>query len=409
MSASGPAAVIILAAGEGTRMKTSTPKTLHMVCGRTMLGHVVATARELAPERLIVVAGHGRGQVAAEVARHAPDATVVVQERRGGTGHAVRTVLESAGRIHGTIVVTYADTPLLRSQTLAELVRAHEADGAAVTVLTAVADDPAGYGRIVRDSSGGFTGIVEDSDATAGQRAIREINSGVYAFTGDLLADAVKRVPTDNAKGEEYLTDAVGILRGDGYPVATVQCPDCDEVLGVNDQAQLAWARRVMNERVLARWMQAGVIIHDPGSTWIDVGVRLEDVGVCLEQDTEIGPGTQLEGGTVVSAGARIGPGCLLRDTRVAARATIIQSFCESAVVGPGASVGPFAHLAPGMTVVAGEQVTAGSGAAGSGTVRSGIVGSAAARSGTVRSGIVGSGEPRTGAGPPQHEGAQDE
>ncbi len=384
MSASGPAAVIILAAGEGTRMKTRTPKVLHVVCGRTMLGHVLATARELAPQRLIVVTGQARGQVAGQLAEHAPDASVVVQERRGGTGHAVRTVIESVGMIAGTIVVTYADTPLLRSQTLAGLVAAHDAAGAAVTVLTAIVDDPAGYGRIVRDPAGGFAGIVEDSDATAGQRAIREINSGVYAFDGDLLADVVKRVPTDNAKGEEYLTDAVTILRGDGHPVATAACPDPDEILGVNDQAQLAWARRVLNERVLRRWMRAGVTIHDPGSTWIDVGVR-------LGPDTEIGPGTQLEGGTVVAAGARIGPGCLLRDTAVAAGATVIQSVCESAVVGPGATVGPFAHLVPGTTLAAEERVAGQGGTAGRD-------GAAAAR-----------GKPVTSAGSPPDEGARDE
>jgi bifunctional UDP-N-acetylglucosamine pyrophosphorylase / glucosamine-1-phosphate N-acetyltransferase len=378
VSASDPAAVIILAAGEGTRMKTRTPKVLHRVCGATMLGHVLAAARELSPERLIVVTGDARGQVAAQLAEHAPDATVVVQERRGGTGHAVRTVIESVGLIHGTIVVTYADTPLLRSKTLAELVRVHESGGAAVTVLTALVADPAGYGRIVRDAAGGFAGIVEDSDATPGQRAINEINSGVYAFDGDLLADVVKRVPTDNVKGEEYLTDAVGLLRVDGHPVASVRCEDPDEVLGVNDQAQLAWARRVLNERVLGRWMRAGVTIHDPGSTWIDVGVR-------LEPDTEIGPGTQLEGDTTIAAGARIGPGCLLRDTTVAAGATVIQSVCESATVGPGASVGPFAHLVPGTTLAEGERV--------------------AGHDCTAAC----SGKPGIRAGSPRHEGAQDE
>ena len=152
----------------------------------------------------------------------------------------------------------------------------HESHGAAVTVLTARLDDPKGYGRIIRDADGAFTGIVEEADASPEQRAITEINSGMYAFDGDLLADTVKRVPTDNAKGEEYLTDVVSILRGDGYPVATVACADPQEVLGVNDQAQLAWARRVLNERLLGDWMSAGVTIVDPASTWIDVGVTLE-------------------------------------------------------------------------------------------------------------------------------------
>ena len=341
MSLSGPAAVIILAAGEGTRMKNQTPKVLNQVCGRSMLGHVLAAARELEPDRLIVVTGHGRSQVTAHLAEHVADAEIVVQDRRGGTGHAVRTVIEAVGLIHGTVVVTYADTPLLRGRTLGELVTAHQSHGAAVTVLTARLDEPQGYGRIIRDADGAFTEIVEEADASPEQRAITEINSGMYAFDGDLLADTVKRVPTDNAKGEEYLTDVVSILRGDGYPVATVSCADPQEVLGVNDQAQLAWARRVLNERLLGGWMSAGVTIVDPATTWIDVGVQ-------LEPGVHIGPSTQLEGSTTVKAGARVGPGCLLRDTAVSGGATVVNSVCESAVVGAGVTVGPFAHLSGG-------------------------------------------------------------
>ncbi len=245
MSATGPAAVIILAAGEGTRMKTSAPKMLHEVCGRTMLGHVLAAARELSPGRIIVVVNDRRGQVAGYLAKHAPEAQIVVQDRATGwgTGHAVRSVTEAVGVIHGTVVVTYSDTPLLRGRTLADLVSAHASAAAAVTILAVRAPDPAGYGRIVRDASGTFARIVEEADATPEQRAITEVNSGMYAFSGDLLADAVKRVPTDNAKGEEYLTDVVTILRGDGYPVGIVWCQDFEEVCGVNDQAQLAFAR----------------------------------------------------------------------------------------------------------------------------------------------------------------------
>jgi len=319
-------------------MKNQTPKVLNQVCGRSMLGHVLAAARELEPDRLIVVTGHGRSQVSAHLADHAPDAEIVVQDRRGGTGHAVRTVIEAVGLIHGTVVVTYADTPLLRGRTLGDLITEHQSHGAAVTVLTARLDDPKGYGRIIRDADGAFTGIVEEADASPEQRAITEINSGMYAFDGDLLADTVKRVPTNNAKGEEYLTDVVSILRGDGYPVATVACADPQEVLGVNDQAQLAWARRVLNERLLGGWMSAGVTIVDPATTWIDVGVQ-------LEPGVQIGPSTQLEGSTTVKAGARVGPGCLLRDTAVADGATVVNSVCVSAVVGAGATVGPFAHL----------------------------------------------------------------
>ena len=341
MSLTGPAAVIILAAGEGTRMKNHTPKVLNEVCGRTMLGHVVAAARELAPERLIVVTGHGRDQVTEHLAEHVPEAEIVVQERRGGTGHAVRTVIEAVGLIHGTVVVTYADTPLLRGQTLRELTAAHDAHGAAVTVLTASLADPTGYGRIIRDPDGAFTGIIEEADASPPQRAISEINSGMYAFDGDLLADTVKRVPTDNAKGEEYLTDVVSILHGEGHRVVTAACDDPEEVLGVNDQAQLAWARRALNERLLGDWMRAGVTIVDPATTWIDVGVR-------LEPGARIGPGTQLEGSTTVAATARVGPGCVLRDTTVADGATVVNSVCESAVIDVGVTVGPFAHLSGG-------------------------------------------------------------
>lgn len=357
MSASGPAAVIILAAGEGTRMKTRVPKMLNEVCGRTMLGHVLTAVRELRAGRLIVVVSDRRGRVAAHLAEHAPDAEIVVQERGTGwgTGHAVRTAIETVGLIHGTVVVTYSDTPLLRAETLGELVGAHAASGAAVTMLAARAADPTGYGRVVRDDSGAFVRIVEEADATAEQRAIDEVNSGMYAFDGDLLADAVKRVPTDNAKGEEYLTDVVSILRGDGYPVGTVWCKEFDEVLGVNNQAQLAFARRVLNERLLGTWMGAGVTIVDPATTWVDVGVT-------LEPGAQIGPGTQLEGSTAVAAGAKVGPGSLLRDTEVAAGARVIKSVCESAFVGRGAVVGPFAHLTPGTRLGPGER------AAGAGT-----------------------------------------
>lgn len=347
MSVSRPAAVIILAAGEGTRMKSDTPKVLHAICGDTLLGHVLAAARETDPVRVIVVVGHRRREVTAYLAQHAPDAQPVVQHRQGGTGHAVRTVIEEVGLDHGTIVVTCADTPLLRGETLAALVREHQATEASATVLTARVANPAGYGRIIRDESGDFLAIVEEADATPEQRAVDEINSGVYAFEAHLLGDAVKRVPTDNVKGEEYLTDVVAILRAEGQHVASVTLEDPDEVLGVNDRAQLARARHIFNARLLGSWMGAGVTIVDPATTWIDTGVS-------LARDVEIGPGTQLEGRTTVAAGARVGPGSQLRDTAVGERATVVQSFCRGADVGAGAVVGPFAYLPPGSKVDAG-------------------------------------------------------
>jgi bifunctional UDP-N-acetylglucosamine pyrophosphorylase / glucosamine-1-phosphate N-acetyltransferase len=351
-----PAAVIILAAGAGTRMGSDRPKVLHTVCGRSMLDHVVGAARELNPAELIVVVGHGRDQVTSHLAEHAPDARVVVQDRQGGTGHAVRTVLEEVNLGHGTVVVTYGDAPVLRGRTLAALVREHAAQQAAATALTTVMDDPTGYGRILRDAGGAIVEIVEEADATPEQRAIKEVNSGVYAFEASLLADSVKRVPTDNAKGEEYLTDVVAILQAEGQRVASVMEEDATDVFGVNDRIQLAQARRVLNARVLECWMRAGVTITDPSTTAIDVDV-------VIGPDAEIGPGTQLEGSTVVEAGARIGPGCLLRDTTVGAGATVTHAVCESAVIGPGATVGPFAHLLPGTTIGPGERVSGTGGA----------------------------------------------
>ena len=344
MSPAGPAAVIVLAAGEGTRMKSPIPKTLHRVCGQTMLGHSLAAAAALSPERLIVVVGHDADRVATHAQEQVPGAIIVVQDYLGGTGHAVRVVLETVGTITGTVVVTYADTPLLTGATLSTLVEERAATGAAAAVLTAHVPDPTGYGRIIRDERGAFAAIVEHADATPDERAINEINTGMYAFDGHLLADAVKRVRTDNAQGEEYLTDAVSVLRSDGYPVATVSCSDVEEIQGVNDLTQLAHVSSVMNARLVDAMVRSGVVIADPGSTRVDVSVD-------VQAGAYIGPGTQLEGGTRVAAGARVGPGCLLRDTLVGADASVIQSVCESAVIGDGARVGPFAH-------VVGEQVT---------------------------------------------------
>ena len=352
MSEPRPVAVIVLAAGEGTRMKSRTPKVLHVLCGRSMLGHVLATARELDPRHLIVVAGHGREQVAAETARCAPDAEVVVQDRQGGTGHAVRMVTEALGVLRGTVLVTYGDMPLLRPGTLAALMREHTAAGNAVTVLTARVSDPSGYGRIVRDEAGALAGIVEDADATPEQRAIDEINSGCYAFDGALLAAAVERVAAGNAQGQEYLTDVVGILREDGRSAGTVLATDPAEIQGVNDRIQLAQARRACNSRLLEDWMRAGVTVVDPAATWIDVDVT-------LGEDAQVLPGTFLEGRTAIGPGARVGPNCVLRDTTVAPDATVRYSVCESAEIGSGASIGPFAFLRPGTRIGAGARLGA--------------------------------------------------
>jgi bifunctional UDP-N-acetylglucosamine pyrophosphorylase/glucosamine-1-phosphate N-acetyltransferase len=316
---------------------------LHSLCGRSMLGHTMVAARELAPERLVVVVGHAREQVSAAVTAADPQARVVVQDQQLGTGHAVRMVTETLGVMPGTVVVSYGDMPLLRSETLRELVGKHHDKGNAVTVLTAKGD-ARGYGRVVRDTNGAFLRIVEERDATEAERAIDEYNSGCYAFDGALLADAIKRVTTDNDQQQEYLTDVVDILRRDGHGVGTLLAADPAEILGINDRVQLAAARRALNDRILESWMRAGVTVTDPASTWIDVTVT-------IGQDTEIGPQTQLEGATVIGQGAKVGPGCLLTDTKVGDDAVVLNAVCRQAEIGPRVTVGPFAYLRPGTSI----------------------------------------------------------
>ena len=350
MSESRPAAVIILAAGEGKRMKSRTPKVLHALCGRSMLGHALAAARDLDPERLVVVTGHGRDQVNHEVARLAPDATVVVQEQQLGTGHAVRMVTEAVGSFEGMVVVTYADMPLLRAATLQDLVRAHHEDRHAVTVLTAKAADPSGYGRVVRDHAGAVLRIVEDADASPEQLFIQEINSGCYAFDGRLLADGVKRVATNNAQGQEYLTDVLEILRADGHPIGGLIAADSGEIQGVNDRVQLAAARRQLNERLLRDHMLGGVTIFDPASTWVDVTVT-------IGQDAEIGSNTQLLGHTSIGEGAKVGPNCLLDDTIVGDDAEVLNTVSRKASIGARATLGPNVYLRPETVIGDGAHI----------------------------------------------------
>ncbi|TNY37233.1 bifunctional UDP-N-acetylglucosamine diphosphorylase/glucosamine-1-phosphate N-acetyltransferase GlmU [Thermomonospora catenispora] len=341
MSARRPAAVIVLAAGEGTRMKSRKSKVLHELCGRSMLGHVLAAARELEPQRLLVVVGHRREQVIEHLAEHAPHAEPVVQERQGGTGHAVRTVLEQVGTLQGTVVVTNGDHPLLRGATLAELVRTHEREQNAATVLTTEVPDPTGYGRILRGPDGAVTAIVEHKDADEAQRAVREINVGMYAFDGELLESALKQVTTDNAGGEEYLTDVPAILREQGHRIGAFTAPDWVEMLGVNDRVQLAEARRLLNERIVREHMRAGVTVVDPATTWIDVDV-------VTEPDVVIHPNTQLRGSTRLQEGAEVGPNTTLTDTVVGAGAVVVNAVADRAEIGPEATVGPFAYLRPG-------------------------------------------------------------
>ncbi|MER6214674.1 bifunctional UDP-N-acetylglucosamine diphosphorylase/glucosamine-1-phosphate N-acetyltransferase GlmU [Streptomyces sp. NPDC001272] len=346
MSATRPAAVVVLAAGEGTRMKSATPKVLHEICGRSLVGHVVAASRELDPTHLVVVVGHAREQVTAHLAGIDAGVRTATQYEQNGTGHAVRMALEElGGPLTGTVIVVCGDTPLLTGATLRALAETHEADGNAVTVLTAEVPDSTGYGRIVRDeATGAVTAIVEHKDATDAQRAIREINSGVFAFDGTLLADALGKVRTDNSQGEEYLTDVLGILREAGHRVGAAVGGDHREILGINNRVQLAEARALLNARLLERAMLAGVTVVDPAGTFVDVGVT-------FGQDALIHPGTQLLGATHVGEGAEVGPNTRLKDTRVGAGARVDNTVADGAVIGDQASVGPFAYLRPGTNL----------------------------------------------------------
>ncbi|WP_078655645.1 bifunctional UDP-N-acetylglucosamine diphosphorylase/glucosamine-1-phosphate N-acetyltransferase GlmU [Streptomyces fulvoviolaceus] len=343
MSAIRPAAVVVLAAGEGTRMKSATPKVLHAICGRSLVGHVLAAARELDPENLVVVVGHAREKVTAHLAEIDPHVRTAVQAQQNGTGHAVRMALEElGGSVDGTVVVVCGDTPLLSGETLKHLAATHTADGNAVTVLTAEVPDATGYGRIVRDgASGAVTEIVEHKDASDSQRAIREINSGVFAFDGQLLADALGKVRTDNSQGEEYLTDVLGILREAGHRVGASIAGDHREIAGINNRVQLSEARRILNDLLLTRAMLSGVDVIDPATTWVDVTVT-------FGQDATIHPGTQLHGSTHLGEGAEVGPNSRITNTRIGAGARVDNTVADSAEVGANATVGPYAYLRPG-------------------------------------------------------------
>jgi bifunctional UDP-N-acetylglucosamine pyrophosphorylase/glucosamine-1-phosphate N-acetyltransferase len=325
-------------------MKSATPKVLHEIAGRSLLGHVVSACRELEPEHLVVVVGHGRDQVIPHLAAIDDGARIAVQEQQDGTGHALRIALDQLPdleHLEGTIVVTCGDTPLLTGETLAGLVDAHAEQGNGVTLLSATLPDPTGYGRVLRDGEGSVASIVEQKDATPEQRQVSEINSGNYAFDAKLLREMLSRLTRDNVAGEEYLTDVIALLRDDGHRVGAVVAHDHEEILGVNDRVQLAHARRLLNDRLLETWMRSGVTVIDPATTWVDVAVT-------LEPDAVVHPGTQLHGTTSVGRGAQVGPNSTLRDTTVAERATVSNTTADRAEVGEGATVGPYAYLRPG-------------------------------------------------------------
>ncbi len=343
-----PAAVILLAAGAGTRMKSKVMKVLHPICGRSMVGHVIAAAQYVDPDHLVAVVGNMREQVGPHILEHAPDALLAVQETQEGTGHAARVALaalqEKVGTPQGTVIVMFGDTPLMQGQTLAALVDDHAGSGRAVTILTGEVDDPFGYGRVIRDDTGAVTAVVEQKDATPEEAAVREINSGIFAFDGAFLADVLPRLTNDNAKGEYYLTDVVELAHEQGLPVGAYLIDDVIQAEGANDRAQLAGLAAVLNRRVLNDWMRAGVTVVDPTNTWVDVTVR-------LSPDVTLKPGVQLHGFTSVAEDAVIGPDTTLTDVTVGPGASVVRTHGSEATIGGGATVGPFAYLRPGTVL----------------------------------------------------------
>jgi bifunctional UDP-N-acetylglucosamine pyrophosphorylase/glucosamine-1-phosphate N-acetyltransferase len=339
-----PLSLIILAAGEGTRMRSATPKVLHRLAGRTLVEHAVRAAAGLSPEHLAVVVGHGREQVGAHLAGIDPGITVAVQEEQHGTGHAVSCALAELPALTGTVVVTYGDIPLLDTATLDALLAEHHAAGNAITVLTAHVYDPTGYGRILREEDGAVAGIIEHRDATPEQQEITEINSGIYAFDARVLSEGLAGLEPHNSQGELYLTDVLGIARAAGQRVGALTCGDPWLVAGINDRIQLAALGAELNRRLLEEWMRAGVTVIDPATTWLDVDVT-------LARDVLLEPGVQLRGRTVVGEGAVIGPDTTLTDMVVGAGASVVRTHGRESEIGPGASVGPFAYLRPGVTL----------------------------------------------------------
>lgn len=347
-----PSAVIVLAAGAGTRMKSSLPKVMHPIGGRSMVQHAIATARELSPEHLAVVVRHQRDLVVQHVTDFDDQVRIVDQDEVPGTGRAVEVAVDAldalgGGDIQGTVIVTYGDVPLLTSATISDLTRYHREQDNAVTVLTTNLESPGGYGRIIRNEGGEVTAIVEAKDATPEQLALTEVNSGIYAFDAAVLRESLRSVTTDNAQAEKYLTDVLSIARDNGHRTSALTIEDRWEVEGANDRVQLSQLGKILNERITERHMRNGVTIVDPATTWIDTTVTIEN-------DVTILPGTQLHGDTSIGTGATVGPDSTLTDVRIEQHATVTRVHGSDSVIGEGATVGPFTYLRPG-TVLGGK------------------------------------------------------
>jgi bifunctional UDP-N-acetylglucosamine pyrophosphorylase / glucosamine-1-phosphate N-acetyltransferase len=345
----GESAVLVLAAGAGTRMRSDTPKVLHPLAGRSMLAHSLHSIAKMAPQHLVVVLGQDHEpieQVVDELAGTlGRSIDVAIQDQQLGTGHAALCGLSALpDDFAGVVVVTSGDIPLLDADTLADLVAVHNSRGAAVTVLTTTLIDPTGYGRTLRTQDYEVIAIVEHADATPSQQEIREVNAGVYAFDIAALRSALSRLSADNAQQELYLTDVVSIVRQDGRVVQARHVDDSTLVAGVNNRVQLAELGAELNRRIVAAHQLAGVTIVDPATTWIDVDVT-------IGRDTVIQPGTQLLGGTRIGGRCTVGPDTTLTDVAVGDGASVVRTHGTDAFIGDGATVGPFTYLRPGTVL----------------------------------------------------------
>lgn len=354
-----PLSAIVLAAGQGTRMRSERPKPLHLLCGRQMVLYVLDALAGSGLDRAVIVVGHSAERVTKKLSEHEGSFPLdfVEQVTQLGTGDAVSVALtaftdDDTDDDADDVLVLPGDTPLLTAATVQQLVDAHRTSGAACTMLSALVDDPTGYGRVLRGKGDRVVGIVEQADATVDELAIAEINTSIYCFRRSLLAPALRRVRPDNAQGELYLTDVVGVLHDAGYLIHAVTIDDPDEAQGVNDRRQLAVAETALRHRTNERWMNAGVTMVDPTTTYIDADVR-------LSADVTLFPGTILQGHTVIGEGAEIGPNTRIVDGVVGAGSVVRQVTASDAEIGAGAIVGPFVVLDPGAAVADGAVVEA--------------------------------------------------
>ncbi len=344
-------AVIVLAAGSGTRMRSSKPKVMHELAGLPLLGHVLATASSLGAAHVVPVVRHQKELISQYISEYFPATLIAEQDDVPGTGRAVECGLAALpSDFEGAVIVTSGDVPLLDVPTLESLLDAHLAGGYAASILTAIVDDPSGYGRIIRSNDGKFIQIVEHRDADADQLEIAEVNAGVYVFDASDLRAALTKVGSHNAQGEKYLTDAAAELIHQGKKVQALAVSDNWLVAGINDRVQLAEVATELNYRICEAWQRAGVTIQDASNTWIDVTVQ-------IGEDVTLLSGSQLKGVTVVEADATIGPEVLMVDSIVRAGASVVKSHVTGSQIGAGASVGPFAYLRPGTELGANGKI----------------------------------------------------